>query len=333
MYCVKCGKELEEGSAFCTNCGAKQELKGTEERIQSAGKRGRKALVLLLLAVAGAFLLFYTTRFQRELKKAEDHVAAGEYDLAVGKYGKVIEQWPEKPEPYYALATLYKEQNQYEEAINILYRGEKNIASEEGFSEQIAQLESEKKEYDREQYVRIYDDYVYENLLENLDICFCGNYFESVEELGDLGIYYEFFYNFEYGWQDLPEDRFYDYSQQVYKIPGREMWRVLMKYLDFRELDLTEHLNTDPTQGSSFYDSGTDMYYMRYFGGFGGMHDGYSKIEYETLEPGVIKVTATFNTDGDYGDTYKKDGMVPQTCIVVRETQEGLRLMSYTGNA
>ena len=333
MYCLKCGKQLEDGSAFCTNCGTRQEFKGTEERTQIVGKRAGKALGFSLLVVVGVFILFYMTRFQRELKRAENYVEAGELEQAVGKYEKMIEQWPEKEEPYYALASLYKEQKKYEEAINVLYRGENNIASEEGFSAQVTQLEAEKKEYERESYIRVYDDSVYENLLESFDICFMGNYFESVEELWDLGIYYEFFYNFEYGWQDSPEDRFYDYSQQVYKVPGYEMRQVLMKYLDFQELNLAEHLNLDPTKGTDYYDVETDTYYTLYFGGFGGPHDGYSKIEYETLEPGVIKMTATLNVDGDYGEIYRERGMVPQSCMVVRETAEGLRLMSYTGNA
>lgn len=333
MYCTKCGKSLMRTMPFAQIAERSRKLEHQWKKEQSRKRKGNRIIGILLLLVVVTVALFYSTRFQRELKKAEKYEESNELEMASVKYEQIIGKWPEKKETYYALSALYAEQKEYEKAIDILHRGEENVPEGTGFSDQLTQLESEKKEYDREQYARIYDDAIYENLLQSLDICFCGDYFENVEELDDLSIYYQFFYNFEYGWQSSPEEKFYNYSLQMYKIPAYELWDVLMKYLDFEGLDLAEHLNTDPSNGTDYYDVEEGMYYTRYFGGFGGPHDGYSKIEYETLEAGVIKATATFNVDGDLGEYYREKGSVPQTCIVVKETEKGLRLMSYTGNA
>jgi uncharacterized membrane protein YvbJ len=35
MYCVKCGKEIEEGSKFCRHCGAEIPEKGTVQAKKS----------------------------------------------------------------------------------------------------------------------------------------------------------------------------------------------------------------------------------------------------------------------------------------------------------
>ena len=32
MYCVKCGKEVKEGTKFCTNCGAEIEAQKEEKK-------------------------------------------------------------------------------------------------------------------------------------------------------------------------------------------------------------------------------------------------------------------------------------------------------------
>lgn len=60
MFCRKCGKELEDGAAFCQFCGQKQTEDSSEKKEKEAGKReeqiGNKQLVLAGVVMAAVIL-------------------------------------------------------------------------------------------------------------------------------------------------------------------------------------------------------------------------------------------------------------------------------------
>lgn len=62
MYCVKCGKEIKDGSSFCPECGAAQPNENSSERSNSHTQAGLKAsyniLCIIGLVVSGISLLF-----------------------------------------------------------------------------------------------------------------------------------------------------------------------------------------------------------------------------------------------------------------------------------
>lgn len=60
MFCSKCGKELEDGAAFCQFCGQKQTEDSSEKTEKEAGKReeqiGNKQLLLAGVVIAAVIL-------------------------------------------------------------------------------------------------------------------------------------------------------------------------------------------------------------------------------------------------------------------------------------
>ena len=52
MYCMKCGKEIEDGTNFCPKCGMNLRANETARPIQQEQVRG-KSMVSLVLGIVG----------------------------------------------------------------------------------------------------------------------------------------------------------------------------------------------------------------------------------------------------------------------------------------
>ena len=52
MYCMKCGKEIEDGTNFCPNCGMNLRANETARPIQQEQGSG-KSIVSLVLGIVG----------------------------------------------------------------------------------------------------------------------------------------------------------------------------------------------------------------------------------------------------------------------------------------
>ncbi len=52
MYCIHCGKEIADGSAFCSKCGRKQDATG--EKVQTKKTKKSKKGIIKIIAVSAA---------------------------------------------------------------------------------------------------------------------------------------------------------------------------------------------------------------------------------------------------------------------------------------
>ncbi len=53
MFCIHCGKEIGEGSVFCSHCGRKQDASGKKAN----SKQRKKAIITIIAAVAAAIIV------------------------------------------------------------------------------------------------------------------------------------------------------------------------------------------------------------------------------------------------------------------------------------
>ena len=115
MYCIKCGKELRDGAAFCTGCGAEQKKRNAgvsspvirPEPVKKAKKASNVpliaaiiALTLVLAAVVVLILMLPSSGDDKGKDSREDVVADSGKDKEDPK-----EDEPEDPKPTEALPT------------------------------------------------------------------------------------------------------------------------------------------------------------------------------------------------------------------------------------
>ncbi len=169
-------------------------------------------------------------------------------------------------------------------------------------------------------YQRKHDAGVYENLMSNMETCFWDQTFESLDEIDDLSKYISWFVSVEYS--DEIYENWYNPSTCLYEISGDIVRDTICKYMAFDELDLENYLPTETNHGKGnyWYDAVNDVYYGS-IGGFGGIHDGYEKVDFEIIDYGVVKATGTWRME---------DGSLVTTEIVVEEDDDLMRLKSYT---
>lgn len=125
MFCSKCGKELEDGAAFCQFCGQKQTEDSSEKTEKEAGKReeqiGNKQLVLagvvmaaVILAVIAGFKLVVGDRKE----KAAGKIATQETVQEENNSDELTEKMPkeESAEPIGTEEAQEEEENAETEA-------------------------------------------------------------------------------------------------------------------------------------------------------------------------------------------------------------------------
>lgn len=79
MFCTKCGSEIPAGDAFCTNCGAKQEMEADSSNLEKAAGRGTKKL-----AAASRVKLFFNRGNKKPLGKGKIVIGAAAVVIAAG---------------------------------------------------------------------------------------------------------------------------------------------------------------------------------------------------------------------------------------------------------
>lgn len=255
------------------------------------------------------------------LKLGNKYLLEENYEEAVVAFIKAIEIDSRNVDGYIGLADAYIGLGDIEAAMDILEKGYA-ISGEERLVQKGEELQKEIDKEEEKPYVRRYDDTVYENLMEWL--CLHGEYFNNVEEIEDISSYFHIFIHWEYDLDEMDE-KWYDPAEQIFKIPGEDVRRIVMKYLDFQTLDLAEKMPayTEMQTGGFGYDETSDTYYSGVLGGMGDECDHITSIDFEVLDTGLVKATAHYIllSEEEYQET-----------VVVREEEnQVLKLISFMG--
>lgn len=143
-FCDQCGKELLEGSAFCSYCGSpigQQNRKGRKKWILPVGI----AMVAVAAVGIGGFVVLIGGRMvEKNMELAEKHAKTGDYEQALACYEKVLEIDSTVAEAYMGSADACLKTGNYEEAVNWLVQGQEILPAVE------AEKLKEREEYIRE---------------------------------------------------------------------------------------------------------------------------------------------------------------------------------------
>ena len=132
MICKKCGENNGEKAKFCGNCGSHLEAEP-----QKTKKKPYKVLIIVacFVIVAAVIISAFTVeakiregKYQNCITKAENYLEAFDYENAVEMYLMAIKIDPKQKKPYEQLAEIFVLQEQYDEAIEILEKGEKKVS-------------------------------------------------------------------------------------------------------------------------------------------------------------------------------------------------------------
>lgn len=162
MYCLRCGKKIGDNEAFCRYCGAPQShangsgvgknmpLGSEPEKSSNENKKFEKTesrddvsvkkkstlplviggiaavavLVILVLTLTGiAVITGPKLRYAHQLSLGQRYFDELDYDKAIAAYRAAIEIDPKNPDAYEALAELYLEMEETEEALEVLTEG------------------------------------------------------------------------------------------------------------------------------------------------------------------------------------------------------------------
>ncbi|MCR4641773.1 MAG: tetratricopeptide repeat protein [Lachnospiraceae bacterium] len=141
--CSKCGAALEEGDAFCANCGTayrETELSGSQP-VRKADKNGKKVLLFVALALVAAGVLFlfifFVVRGNRErrisekLELAVRYLDELDYDRAVAEYRAILDIDPKCVDAYLGMAETYERMGEEDRALDILREGDRETDARE----------------------------------------------------------------------------------------------------------------------------------------------------------------------------------------------------------
>lgn len=145
-FCDQCGKELLEGSAFCSYCGSpigQQNRKGKKKWILPV-VIGIAMVVVAAVGIVGFVFLSSSGRsVEKNMELAEKHAKTGDYEQALACYEKVLAIDSTVAEAYLGSADACLKTGNYEEAVNWLVQGQEILPA----------VEAEKLE-EREEYIR-----------------------------------------------------------------------------------------------------------------------------------------------------------------------------------
>ncbi len=145
MYCKNCGKKNPENYKFCEYCGTELSSEVIEledvNQCNNSGKKTKKKIILLIIAgivlvflAMSAIMLYFDhendTQYDDTVKKADKYMEKEEYKKAENTYLKAIDMKPEKAHPYINLADIYLIDERYEDANEILIKGQNNAGGE-----------------------------------------------------------------------------------------------------------------------------------------------------------------------------------------------------------
>ena len=142
-YCHKCGSPLSDDTVFCTQCGAKTEIRQKPEpslRLkseQSEQKKDKRLIILLLLVIvlllgfAILELLVFgnnsEAKLRRQLSLGERYYAELDYDRAIAAYSESLRIDPKNEEALIGIAHSYEDRG--------MERLQEEPGSEEGYSD------------------------------------------------------------------------------------------------------------------------------------------------------------------------------------------------------
>lgn len=145
MYCKSCGTENTEQAKFCKKCGELlpdsvvtgiSEINGDNVKLvkQKSNRRLWISIVILTIITAVVIALIPSIKNIKEKQRYNTYIADGQkylealdYVKAEDAYLQAIQIDSKQKEPYFKLADIYEEQEEYEKAIEILKKAEKNI--------------------------------------------------------------------------------------------------------------------------------------------------------------------------------------------------------------
>lgn len=146
-----------------------------QSQSQSKKKKMKPVTIVLIVCVALIFCAgignFSTTLFNNDMSQASEHIASGEFDKAKEILEKQLDANSSQEKVYLLYADYYLAQGQYLQALDILEKGIKRCSSDDelqkqinniksDYSEEIAEMESQKKEDEVIQAQRIKDEYI-----------------------------------------------------------------------------------------------------------------------------------------------------------------------------
>ena len=142
MFCNNCGKQIDDATVFCPNCGAKVNadmtgnsadkevsavaVEATDVKKKKKGKGGMiagiAAAVVVIAAGAGTALYFTSDTYKigKNVKLAAKNYDNGDYDSALEYYEAVLEMDDTRTDVYNSMAQIYLEQGEYDDALSAL---------------------------------------------------------------------------------------------------------------------------------------------------------------------------------------------------------------------
>ena len=168
-FCEQCGAQLQEGSVFCSKCGAStgMQVQNTGEKISDAvpeitfasgaqqvgsvqpvqekndkkEKKGKKAVIMAVVAAVAVMALLGTGvtlylrsdgyQCKKNMQLAEKSYEAEEYKEALAYYKDALALDDTLVDAYLKSADIYVAEEDFEDALKILKKGMKKIEDEE----------------------------------------------------------------------------------------------------------------------------------------------------------------------------------------------------------
>lgn len=242
--------------------------------------------------------------------------------FAITDYEQVIALDETIVEAYLQLGEIYIDLGNYDDASLILENGYESTNNEVILKRLVSVKEMSvdmDESMGEKSYQRIYSNDIYEEYLANLEICMSGENFDNPNEIEDLSLFFEFFSMNEFSYEE--QEEWYDSTAQMYKIPGVLVRNTLQKHMDFENIVLEDYFDNRQESDIRYYDSVEDFYCTKYFGGFGGEHEGYETVECTVVETGIVEAIGSYERYN--GETYVIKVLVKE------EPNDVLKLISF----
>ncbi len=188
MFCAKCGKENHDGARFCKHCGepleSMMEKKSTDgmkpsaemrenDAGESGGNHGKKKIIITCAAIAVIVacvigIIAYLgsqkdAEYNAKMEEANQYLQALNYEKAETAYLDAIDIEPKRAEAYLELSDVYIVQEEYEEALAILEKGQNKTNNIESFEKKIKSVKEQAKADPKSAQYQAYYDLVMEH--------------------------------------------------------------------------------------------------------------------------------------------------------------------------